>query len=88
MLLVRLGVHLPTILRGFIFYIQIAPIAVAYFPDGFKPFTPLVRFVNRLSFELIMPVGPMAKQCMYVGSESAVSVTSRTVQQADSGVVR
>lgn len=35
-MLVRLGVHLPTILRGFLFYIQIAPIAMAYFPQSFN----------------------------------------------------
>ncbi len=43
-LLVRLGVHLPTILRGFLFYIQIAPIAVAYFPDIFKVSNEVVRY--------------------------------------------
>lgn len=31
--LVMLGIHLPTSLRGFLFYIQIAPIALAYFPE-------------------------------------------------------
>jgi hypothetical protein len=43
-LLVKLGVHLPAILRGFIFYIQIAPIAVAGFPAGLKLARPLVGF--------------------------------------------
>lgn len=41
--LVKLGVHLPTILRGFIFYIQITPIAVAYFPDIFNASSEIVR---------------------------------------------
>lgn len=41
-LLVKLGVHLPTVLRGFLFYIQIAPIAVAYFPDIFGISTEVV----------------------------------------------
>ena len=34
--IVKLGVHLPTILRGFIFYIQISPIAVGFLPENFK----------------------------------------------------
>lgn len=41
-LLVKRGVHLPTLLRGFLFYIQIVPIAVAYFPSAFKPNTTAV----------------------------------------------
>ena len=34
--IVKLGVHLPTILRGFIFYIQISPIAVEFFTPNFR----------------------------------------------------
>lgn len=34
--IVRLGVHLPTILRGFIFYVQISPIAVEFLPQNFS----------------------------------------------------
>ena len=34
--IVKLGVHLPTVLRGFIFYIQISPIAVEFLPQSFK----------------------------------------------------
>ena len=34
--IVKLGVHLPTILRGFIFYIQISPIAVEFLPQNFN----------------------------------------------------
>ena len=34
--IVKLGVHLPTILRGFIFYIQISPIAVEFFTQNFR----------------------------------------------------
>lgn len=41
-LLVKLGVHLPTVLRGFLFYIQIAPIAMAYFPESFNLDTDVV----------------------------------------------
>ena len=33
--IVKLGVHLPTILRGFIFYVQISPIAVEFLPQSF-----------------------------------------------------
>lgn len=45
-LLVKLGVHLPTILRGFIFYIQIAPIAVTYFPDSFELSTEILYCIS------------------------------------------
>ena len=34
--IVKLGVHLPTVLRGLIFYIQISPIAVEFLPQSFK----------------------------------------------------
>ena len=34
--IVRLGVHLPTLLRGFIFYAQISPIAVEYLHLSFR----------------------------------------------------
>ena len=34
--IVKLGVHLPTILRGFIFYIQISPIAIEFLPQNFR----------------------------------------------------
>ena len=34
--IVKLGVHLPTVLRGIIFYIQISPIAVEFLPQSFK----------------------------------------------------
>ena len=34
--IVKLGVHLPTILRGFIFYVQISPIAVEFLPQNFN----------------------------------------------------
>jgi hypothetical protein len=34
--IVKLGVHLPTILRGFIFYIQISPIVVEFLPQNFN----------------------------------------------------
>ncbi len=34
--LVKLGVHMHTILRGFILYAQLSPIAVAYFPDSYN----------------------------------------------------
>ena len=34
--IVRFGVHLPTILRGFIFYVQISPIAVEFLPQTFS----------------------------------------------------
>ena len=34
--IVKLGVYLPTILRGFIFYIQISPIAVEFLPQNFN----------------------------------------------------
>ena len=34
--IVKFGVHLPTILRGFIFYVQISPIAVKFLPQDFN----------------------------------------------------
>ena len=34
--IVKLGVHLPTILRGFIFYVQISPIAVEFLPQDYN----------------------------------------------------
>ena len=34
--IVKFGVHLPTILRGFIFYVQISPIAVGFLPQDFN----------------------------------------------------
>ncbi len=35
-LIVRLGIHLPTIFRGFLFYIQVSSVAVAYLPVTFR----------------------------------------------------
>lgn len=52
--LVKLGIHLPTILRGFLFYIQIAPIAVAYFPENFRPSTAIASCVSS-SLALYLP---------------------------------
>ena len=34
--IVKLGVHLPTVLRGFVFYIQISPIAVKFLPLSYR----------------------------------------------------
>ncbi len=34
--IVRLGLHLPTIFRGFLFYIQVSSVAVAYLPETFR----------------------------------------------------
>ena len=42
-IIVRLGVHLPTLLRGFIFYVQISPIAVQYLPLTFLLRVDVVR---------------------------------------------
>lgn len=52
--LVKLGIHLPTVLRGFLFYIQIAPIAVAYFPENFRPSTAIASCVSS-SLALYLP---------------------------------
>ena len=41
--IVKLGVHLPTILRGFIFYVQISPIAVEFLPQSFRLRSDVVR---------------------------------------------
>lgn len=35
-LIVRLGLHLPTIFRGFLFYVQVSSVAVAYLPGTFR----------------------------------------------------
>ena len=43
--IVKLGVHLPTILRGFIFYIQISPIAVEFLPQNFRLRSDVVRTI-------------------------------------------
>lgn len=47
--IVRLGVHLPTILRGFIFYTQILPIAVEFLPQNFSLRVDVVSTSNKLS---------------------------------------
>ena len=41
--IVKFGVHLPTILRGFIFYVQISPIAVEFLPQDFRLRLDVVR---------------------------------------------
>ncbi len=41
-LIVRLGIHLPTIFRGFLFYIQVSSVAVAYLPKTFRLRTDVV----------------------------------------------
>lgn len=44
--IVRRGVHLSTIFRGFLFYIQVSTVAVAYLPDTFYLFTEVVRMFD------------------------------------------
>ena len=51
--IVKLGVHLPTILRGFIFYIQISPIAVEFLPQSFRLRMDVVSYML-LSFNIII----------------------------------
>ena len=47
-LIVRLGLHLPTILRGFLFYTQVSSVAVAYLPVTFRLKVDVVCFFSLL----------------------------------------
>ena len=49
---VKLGVHLPTLLRGLIFYIQISPIAVEFLSQSFELKVDIVSDVTYTSLTL------------------------------------
>ena len=63
-MIVRIGFHFPTSLRGFLFYTQLASIAVAYLPSSFSLRTDVVRILNTIAMEVgYKYLGPDNRSC-------------------------
>ena len=71
--IVKLGVHLPTILRGFIFYVQISPIAVEFLPQNFNLRVDVVSD-QFLFFSCLYPISTSPTQMSCIASTLALYV--------------